>query len=64
MRNLDAEGGLVNSAIADLLLLYASTSNWFQALRDYKVQSEGRAAMKKMAYKYHCNTHKSKLIQL
>ena len=37
MRALDEEAGLAHSAVADLLLLYGNTSNWFQAIRDYKV---------------------------
>ncbi len=49
MRALDEEAGLAHSAIADLLLLYGNTSNWFQAVRDYKVS---------------CNPHPFRLITL
>lgn len=36
MRAYDVEAGLSHSAVADLLLLYGHTTNWFQALREYK----------------------------
>ena len=37
LRAQDREAGVAQSAIGDLLFLYASTVNWFKALRTYKV---------------------------